>query len=160
MEDFLQESWERYPLESGDINPISRHDAEIIEQLVIAIGKTGNESLYSIIGEWKNTDDKDILDLLIDYNYETKGNEELFQKKFVLFEDSSFDVRYICDIGKKDVFDFEKAEYKYYIIFNENTSDKSPYYCKMYGFKKKDKRDEKFNELHELLNETNAFKFY
>lgn len=162
MEEYLKNAYKNYSLEENEegVNPISRDDAEIINNISKIIYRMGNGELYSIVSNWKNLSDREILDSLIDYLSDSDEIKGGLVRKFILFSDSSLDIRFITDINKKDIFHPGKCEYEYLIILNKDVSEQTPYYCKTFKFSDKDDRDDKFNQIHELLAGTNSIKFY
>lgn len=159
MEGNLEQCIEGYYIEDQPIQPISKVDADIILQLK----KTAyilDESLYMILIDYKEMPDEQILNLLIQWNSEHKSSESK-KRDFILFESETLPVDLIHSIGKKSIFNFQEEEgkYEYFIIVNEGHNDKFHFGNRMYKFKNERERDEKFVELHELMQKTNKINF-
>lgn len=166
MEKHLKQAVNSFKETEKDIQPISSIDAEIIIEIREALKKLDQNDLKAILAEWKNLKDEKIRDMLIDWNInftpeeekEEKGND--YSRDFILFEDKSLEIRYILSIGRSQKYNYEEGMFTYQITINENVSDKTHFFNLTFPYKSKEDRDNKYNELHELLSETNTINFY
>lgn len=168
MEKHLKESVQENMV--GDISPISPIDAEIIVEIKEALKKHRLDDLASIVGEWKNLDDSEIRDMLIDYNINkreeeneeegVKGGKKKHTRSFILFENISLDVHWVVSVGRGRYFDFQKGEYEYVIKINEFTNDNSIYHDLRIKCLNHNDLEEKYALLLELMKDTGTINFY
>lgn len=155
MENHLKEAVSAYTIKEKDIAPISQLDAEIIYELRIICGKLKQDQLKQVVDEWKHIPDDEILNFLLQWNLdnpETIEKEPAKEKDFILTNELSLDVKFICSIGKKERFDYQKGKMFYLIVLNEYVSEHTPYYNLEVKYEKKSERDEEFDNLHVNLS--------
>lgn len=68
MTDYLIAAYERYREDNSLLHPISKVDAEIIQQLILIFENQRNVAVTDILKDYKLEKDTDILALLKDYN--------------------------------------------------------------------------------------------
>jgi len=75
MTDYLRAAYERYREDNVLIHPISKVDAEIIDQLLLIFERQKNVAVVDILNNYKLEKDTDTLSLLRDYNKQTKSKD-------------------------------------------------------------------------------------
>jgi hypothetical protein len=124
--------------------PIGQVDSEIINEIIIFLGKIGpiSDEFRAVIEQWKNNSDEDILNAAMDINNKIKRSidtdlakelledmmfEEDGPKKartyFIELQDQLFNARYLTDIKKDVIFDTVRGELDYVIIINGENGD-------------------------------------
>lgn len=160
MENHLKEAVLAYKLKESDIAPISQMDAEIIYELRIICGKIKQDELKQIIDEWKHIPDDEVLNFLLQWNLdhpEIIEKEAPKDKDFILLSELSLDIKFLCSVGKKERFDYQKGKNFYSIVINEFVSEHTPYYNLEVKYENKAERDKEFDNLH--VNLSNKINF-
>jgi hypothetical protein len=161
MEKHLKEAIDETMAE--EINMISLIDAEIITELRKSLKKHSLDKLDSIISEWKNLDDIEICELLVEYNSSAEDKPDKKTggwKNFILFDKITLDSHYIISVGKNRRFNREEGHYIYQLVLNEFTSENSPYHDLRIDYSDERDRDNKYNFLLVLMNDTGTINFH
>jgi len=113
------------------IMPISKIDGEIWQELLIAIGRSGNQELFDIINRYKLVADKDIAEDLLAYNTNNPeiGEEEDHKLKFpptpiLSIKDIQIQIYHILKLSQHDRYDNNVGGMVYDLIINEDISNK------------------------------------
>lgn len=149
--------------EMKGVHPISEIDADIIVEIGEALRKLGNDELKRIVCEWKSLQDKEVLDMLIQWNLDNEEEvkaDDKFRKNFILFDGLTIDVHYVVSISKKSHFDYNEGEMVYEIVINEKVNEKYHYYDTRIPYVTEKERDERYNKLHEILMDTDTINFH
>lgn len=96
----LQQAIDRYPEEAREfhIHPISKHDAEIVSEVIELFRKMGFTAVVDVLKRYKKLADEDILEALVDLN--TKIGRKKGEQEQADTEDALF-LRYIKTCGRR-----------------------------------------------------------
>lgn len=162
MNKYLKSALERYKSkEEFKIHPISKVDAEIVWELMIALGKLGINDLKDILDNYKYWKDSEVRDLLLQWNIdhpeglmEEETTEESKKKKirkFMKFDENLADVWIIKTVDIQDRYNHVKNEMEYNIILNKDFAEGFP--TKKYTYKTPEVRKEKLDILESILSD-------
>ena len=165
MKKHLKECSQQYKEKENETNPVSKIDCEIIGEIVCALDKLGIEELKNIVDEWKNLSDNDVLDMLLQWNLDNgkikqEKQENKNTKDFIMFEGISLDVHYIKSISVSNVYNYQKGDFVYNIVLNQNVDSKTPYNNLEIPYSSKEKRDQEYVKIHEYLAESELITFH
>lgn len=168
MDKHLQTAVKRFTQEESNIAPISNTDANIIVEIGKVFDKLEQPTLQSIVKQWKSLYDKEVKDMLVNWNsnYE-KGRkskklgsgkvEKTFCRKFIDFEGKMLDVFFIKTIEKDFRYD-ETFKCAYHcIVFNDGIE--GLYQALTFNFGNEKLRDDAYENLKVLLEKTESIMF-
>lgn len=157
MNNHLQAAVKRDNRKSYPISPISDVDAEIIQEIIICLGKLEEYDIKSILEHWKFLLDENIRDLLLEWNFnhaedfnEDDGNK--FKRKFVDFEGSIVEVSFIKSIHVDDSYNYSTNEMEYRIIINKDLPEKFLLTDLIFSYSTLEVRENKLNNLKKYLS--------
>jgi len=155
MNQHLKSATERYKGKEFLINPISPLDAEIIWELIIALGKTkGAEELKEILDNWKLSKDEITRDELLQWNINNDESkvDEIFKRPFIELNGKLIDVQLMRQVDSFDSYNFDTKKPVYKIVINKGYSDKYLLSDLPFVFDSFEEREEKLEALKKELN--------
>jgi hypothetical protein len=144
---------EKYVLFNNDegIKPLSKIDAEILSVFFDIMTKLGaNSNLEKIIEAYKQMPDKDILDVLEEYNDLLKPAN----KTTLINIKNQFigNVNYIDSFTRGNDYDFKTNKLMYVLIVNKTENVKVPYANTQIIFSSEEELEGEFEKIKEKLN--------
>ena len=142
------------------ISPICQLDAEIIWELIIALGRIEAHDIKSILEHWKYLKDISIRDLLLEWNLEhpegVESDEEEVEKKsrrkFIEFEGSIVELNLIKSIHVDDTYNYATNLLEYRIIINKNLPESFLLVDLVFSYPSDELRDKQVKKLKRNLD--------
>jgi len=148
------------------VSLLSELDAEIMDNLIVALGKLNATKIKAILDDYKIKPDSEIRDALLDYNLNFDSSDKVNQNKynyirnFIDIGNVSLEVKYIKKIGTYENYDYEKADttddcWVYYILINEDESSIMTYANTAIAFSNFEEREKTLAQIKEKLKKYN-----
>lgn len=110
-----------------DIMPISKIDAEIMEEIMVALRNMSQDLLLSILNQYKILPDAQVSTLLkqfnIDYDPANYIGEDVVAPKFVQIGEGFFQIQNIISIERDSQWSYSTSEMQHRLIINKNVLD-------------------------------------
>lgn len=154
----LKKATDKYTLKEGTKNPISKIDAEIIQEIMIALSKLEQTELCDILNGYKKDKDERILDLLLEWNTnfvridEVEGDEGVkLTRKFINVgkEDLLIDAWNLKAVNKVEDYNNIRQCFVYQIEIQTKSQVDEDYY--KLDFDTKKERDNELKKLYKKL---------
>lgn len=137
------------------ISPISKNDAEIIWEIIVALSKLNDtEDIRGIIEEWKFLKDSEIKDLLLQWNIDHPigfNNKENTGRRFVQFEDEIIELSLIRSVTKFNHYNYSRKITEYRIVINKDFPDSCYLNNFHFSYQTEELRDKKLKHLKRIL---------
>ncbi len=140
------------------IAPISEDDANIVWEIIIALGKIDDaETLKNILDDYKYMKDRDIYESLLQWNIEhpegfkeTEGDEDKKGRKFIEFDDELVELALIKAVTRFNHYNFSKSLMEYRIILNKDFPESTMNNI-YFSYATDELRDKKLKQLKKIL---------
>lgn len=161
MKRHLQEASDEYAQEPQDnIRPISAVDAEIISELIVAVGAIGNRELRDILSRWKAQPDGITHDELLQFNEEFQPTQNSSSTiDFVTIKNLTIKVALLASIEPIDMYDHRRNRPTYKVIINRDERSKIVFANAEIEFSSAEERDQELARLRERLREFTNIRF-
>ena len=155
MNKYLKAATSKYDGSGGGISPISTMDAEIVWELIVALGKCGCDDIKDILDNYKFLMDEEVRDLLLAWNIEhPDGEDDSGGKKdirtFIEFGGGILDTWLIKTVDKEDKYNYPENRMDYRIIVNKGFPE-SGLGDRVYFYRTPDIRDKEYSKLISLM---------
>lgn len=142
------------------ISPICKLDAEIIWELIIALGRIEAYDIKSIVEHWKFLKDEDIYKLLLEWNIDhpegIESDEEkeknASKRKFIDFDGSIIEVWLIKSVHVDDYYNYMTNLLEYRIIINKNLPESFLLVDLVFSYPSIELRESQLKKLKKHLN--------
>ena len=161
MKKHLIEASEDYSHEDEDgIRPISLVDAEIIECLNAIAKRLNNREFTAILAKWKQEDDGDVLDELMNFNNAFQGKDPTTATiDFLTIKNLTMRATLLVSIQPLDSYDIKKQKPIYRLIINRDEGSKIAFANAEVEFSSADERNQEVAHLRERLREFTNVRF-
>lgn len=139
------------------ITPICEEDAGIIWELIVALGKVGQDDLKAILEDWKFLKDSDVLQSLIEWNLnaeqydDNEGGENDEGRKFIRFEGELIELNLIKTVRRANNYNYSKQLMEWMIVLNKDFPDGSYLNSVSFKYPTEKQREKKLKELEQVL---------
>jgi len=155
MNKFLKSAVKRDKRKECLIAPLSKLDAEIIWELVIALGKLDIPDIKNILEEWKFLKDEEIRDMLLSWNIShPEGFKKSEGRKFVEFEDELIELALIRSVQRDNHYNYNTNVMEYRIVINKDFPEgiSFPLADVYFSYPTSETREERLKKLKRVLN--------
>jgi hypothetical protein len=152
----IKKGLKKYSKDSeAEIATISTIDAEIFSEIMTSLTKLNQKELCDILVKYKEVPDKDLLDLLLNFNINLKevkdSDDNHAKKEFITIENSHYLPYLIQSFERDKIWNFKRGDYDYLLIMNRSEDSRMPYKDTQFLYEIEEVREEAFDRIKNIL---------
>lgn len=154
MEHHLEQAYKRDKRKTKAlISPISKVDAEIIDNIVLIVDKLQLRDLSFILNQYKEISDKEILEQLVEFtnDIEEVKDKETFLKELIEVRDIILPAYQIRSMKKLTSYDNIRNMTQFQIIINEDETERILFHNTIISFDTEESRDREYKLIKNKL---------